>query len=144
MTHAIFEREGVIIDCPIPGICEDTIIFKKFDRRVHDTLYDYFEPRKMDKVCELLVDGITSSFDRTTYDSIYHKTLMAECLHRSDVRPGIINILSTLRERKLPIVLVSHHSSAEALVHAEKYSHMMSYFEGKIFKNEYEASYINI
>ena len=140
MTHAIFEREGVIINCPMPEPCEDTTIFKRFDRRVHDALHDYFKPCEMDKTCEILVDGISSTFDRVTYDSIYHRTLMAESWHTSDIRSGAAELLSILWESKIPMAVVSHHSSSEALVHAEKYRQIMNYFETKIFKDDYEAS----
>ncbi|KAH9286635.1 hypothetical protein ECG_01516 [Echinococcus granulosus] len=140
MTHAIFEREGILVDCPIPDPCEDSVILKRFDRHIPRTLSTYFSPSQMDKTCEFLVQGISAPFDRVTFDSVYHKTLRAESWHTSDVQTGVLDLLSTLRENNIPMAVVSHYTSADALVHVTKYSNLMEYFEAKIFRDDPEAS----
>ncbi|VDK41347.1 unnamed protein product [Taenia asiatica] len=140
MTHAIFEREGILIDCTIPDPCKDSVIFKRFDRHIPHTLSTYFMPDQMDKTCELLAQGISAPFDRVTFNSVYHKTLRAESWRTSDVQAGVLDLLSTLRENSIPMAMVSHHASADAVVHITKYRHLMEYFETKIFRDDPEAS----
>ncbi|KAL5111859.1 hypothetical protein TcWFU_003874 [Taenia crassiceps] len=138
MTHAVFEREGILIDCEVPDPCEDLTIFKRFDRRIPHTLSNYFMPDQMDKTCGLLAQGISAPFDRVTFDNVYHKTLRGESWHTSDIQSGVLDLLSTLRENNIPMAMVSHHASVDAIVHIAKYSRLMEYFETKIFRDDPE------
>lgn len=142
ITHAVFEREGVIIDERTTDYCKESIIFKNFDRHIPKDLSSHFTSGNMNKKSELLVQSISAPLDRVGYSNVYDKTITAESWRKAEIQIGVKELLLHLHENDIPTALISHHAQHEALVHTEKYQEIESLFDVRIYRDDHEASRI--
>lgn len=144
ITHAIFEREGLLINTKELGFCDENIIFKRFDRHIPQELNAQFKPGEMNKTSELLVEGTSAPINRAGFHKVYHKTLIAESWRHAEIQPGVMELLTHLKRTGIPLAMVTHHMKDEGLVHAPKYKDLVQMFEHCIYRDDPEVLVVDI